>query len=107
MPLSRARYPSVWLRQPPPLKGEESNRKRNRARHLPATGPTKLPRGGSRQLSRGMRDYGSITVSMTWITPFDCMTLAIVTRPLWPLPSMMPQPAPDFMNISGSPCTVV
>ncbi|TCP91452.1 hypothetical protein C8J42_103133 [Sphingomonas sp. PP-CE-1A-559] len=81
--------------------------KRNRARHRSATGPTPLPRCGTRKLSRGNADYGSITVSTTWITPFDCMTFAIVILPLWPLPSMMPQPVPTFLNISGSPCTVV
>ncbi len=33
-------------------------------------------------LRRGLRDYstaGSSTVSMTWITPFDCFTSAMVT----------------------------
>src|SRR5215510_7291126 len=30
-------------------------------------------------LGRRLPQFGSSTVSMTWITPFDCMTLAIVT----------------------------
>ncbi len=71
---------------------------------MTARGGTPYPPPSPRQRSAR---YGSITVSITWISPFDWRTSAIVIRPLCPLPSMMPQPLPDFMNISGSPCTVV
>ena len=47
------------------------------------------------QARRRSIDYGIITVSMTWITPFDCMTLAMVIMPWSPLPSMITQPLPD------------
>ncbi|MCY1170737.1 hypothetical protein D9M73_108240 [compost metagenome] len=51
--------------------------------------------------------YGSITVSMTWITPLDCITLAMVIRPVWPLASVMLQPRPAFAKVSVPPWTVV
>ena len=51
--------------------------------------------------------YGSSTVSMTWITPFDCITLAIVIFAVSPLASITTQPMPDFLNDSVPPWTVV
>jgi hypothetical protein len=38
-----------------------------------------LPAGGGEGFGQPPNHIGSRTVSMTWITPFDCRTLAIVT----------------------------
>ena len=42
----------------------------------------------SMALARGLRLRASARVSMTWMTPFDCMTLAMVMRALPPLASV-------------------
>ncbi len=42
------------------------------------------PEGGLSSLPDGS-DQGISTLSMTWITPFDCFTLAMVMRAVLPL----------------------
>lgn len=56
--------------------------------------------------SRGQGDQGISTLSTTWITPLDCMTLAIVIIAWPPLASMTFQPRPERVKVSGSPWTV-
>jgi hypothetical protein len=49
------------------------------------------------------RHIGSSTVSMTWITPFDCRTSAIVTMATSPLASVtVSLPGPACLTISQS-----
>src|SRR5665213_1071485 len=54
------------------------------------------------------RHIGSSTVSMTWITPFDCITLAMVTCATSPLASVMVSlPGPASLTMRSSPATVL
>ena len=60
--------------------------------------------------SRGARgaQFGISTALMTWMTPFDCITLpdrhpGDVTY----LTSVIIRCAPRWVTVSGSPCTVV
>ena len=48
-------------------------------------------------------DQGISTVSTTWITPFDCITSAIVTIDLPPLASVSITRLPISVAVSGSP----
>ncbi len=51
--------------------------------------------------------YGSITLSITWIMPFDWFTFAIVMLPVLPLASVIVQPLAPLAKVSVPPCTVV
>ena len=44
---------------------------------------------------------GSMTVSMTWMTPFDCITLGIVTWATSPLASVTVSPRPALADGQG------
>ena len=52
-------------------------------------------------------DQGISTVSTTWITPFDCITLAIVTVDLPPFASVRTSFLPTIWAVRVPPWTVV
>src|SRR3954470_2742898 len=59
------------------------------------------------QIRRGGSYEGISTVSTTWMTPFDWLTLGIVTVEEFPLESMIITLPSDFLMVSCSPSTVL
>ena len=64
------------------------------------------PAPGQQGIAGRVHGQGISTVSTTWMTPFDCMTLGMVIRALPPLASITHQLPPLFMNAAFSPSTV-
>ena len=50
---------------------------------------------------------GIRTLLMTWITPFDCSTSAMVTLAVRPFESVISKVLPFSVMVSGSPCTLL
>lgn len=68
--------------------------------------PTKKPRPQGRGFAgrtNPSSHQGWSTPLMTWITPFDCITLAVVTVAVLPLASVTNTFLPRVCTVSGSP----
>ena len=64
------------------------------------------PRGAASPDKAGVQP-GNITVLITWMTPFDCMTLAMVISAVSPLSSVSHSWPSFSVTVSGSPSTVL